>query len=73
MERNQEQRELVTATLARKGVKFVSRNQGRHLIVEGEIDVVDFWPGTGKWIARDEDNTCGFGVKKLLSYLGVNK
>lgn len=40
-----------------------------HLIVTGSgWELVDFWPGTGKWIARDTKRK-GRGVFNLLKYI----
>jgi len=51
-------------------VQYQNRNGGAHLIVSHNDRVVDFWPGTGKWMARDFD-VSGRGVFPLLKYLGV--
>lgn len=50
--------------LASRGIAFESRNEGAHLIVKGRDCVIDFWPGTGKYIARDGRK--GRGVRNLL-------
>lgn len=70
-ERNYENRVAAVKELKKKEVEFTEHNEGRHLLVTGVVDVVDFWPGTGKWIARDVCKTRGCGVDKLLAYLGV--
>ena len=53
--------------LANSGISFESKNGGAHLIVEGRSCLIDFWPGTGKWNARDGKR--GFGVKNLIVYI----
>ena len=52
------------------GIKYDSKNIGSHLIVTGPECKVDFWPGTGRWNARNGDY--GFGVKKLIKYIKGN-
>ena len=47
-----------------KGIKFVSKNGGAHLIVDGFECVIDFWPGTGKYIVRT--GPTGRGVFNLI-------
>ena len=49
------------------GIGFVSKNNGAHLIVEGAGRVIDFWPGTGKWIERG--GAKGRGVRPLIAYI----
>ncbi len=52
------------------GINYESKNIGSHLIVTGPECKVDFWPGTGRWNARNGDY--GFGVKKLIKYIKGN-
>ena len=54
--------------LTERGISFTSKNSGAHLIVEYTDGLIDFWPGTGRWIARSGKK--GFGVKNLLNYMG---
>ena len=49
------------------GVKYESKNGGFHLIVIAPECKIDFWPGTGRWNARN--GVYGFGVKKLIKYI----
>lgn len=56
-------------TLTKAGVIFEEKNNGAHLIVEGNDCFIDYWPGTGKWITRKGEK--GFGVRNLLSHLGI--
>lgn len=53
-----------TNLLNENGVRFVSKNNGQHLIVDGTHSIIDFWPATGKFIERGGDT--GRGVKNLL-------
>jgi len=49
------------------GIIFTSNNGGAHLAVKGRNYIIDFWPGTGKYIGRG--GCCeGRGVKNLLKY-----
>jgi len=52
------------AYLERFLIPFEIKNNGAHLIVEGSKGFIDYWPGTGKWIART--GIKGFGVKALI-------
>lgn len=47
------------------GINFESKNFGAHLIVE---NIIDFWPGTGKFIDR-RNKFKGRGVRNLLKQL----
>ncbi len=56
------------AYLKCRGIPFIPKNHGAHLIVTYAQQTVDFWPGTGKWIVRG----CGHearGVRRLVQYL----
>ena len=55
--------------LTKRGIAFVVKNNGAHLIVQGRRSTIDFWPGTGLWIDRDT-NTTGRGVQKLITFIG---
>lgn len=46
------------------GIEFDSKNDGAHLIVKGNGVIVDFWPGTGKYIPRG--GKAGRGVFNLI-------
>lgn len=65
-EKRSDNRENSAALLTEHGISFKTRNNGAHLIVEGRDGCIDFWPGTGKFIARDGRNGRGvFNVIKL--------
>lgn len=53
------------------GVKFESKNLGAHLIVSHDGHVIDFWPGTGKFIPRRAGDKTGRGVFNLLRRIGA--
>lgn len=67
-EKRASNRENSADYLAQRGIPFVSKNAGAHLIVEGSECFIDFWPGTGKWHSRNGDK--GFGVRNLVTYIG---
>lgn len=54
-----------TELLSENRIGFESKNFGAHLIVEGMKGKVDFWPSTGKWIARS--GNYGRGIKSLIN------
>ena len=64
-------RENAPRLLKEAGITFDVYNSGAHLIVGHGDVVVDFWPGTGLWIPRTE-NTRGYGVHNLISYMEKN-
>lgn len=70
MDRRANNRENSASILEEKGIKFERKNMGAHLIVHGQVIVVDFWPGTGKWIVRGTGKT-GRGVFNLLKLPGL--
>jgi hypothetical protein len=57
--------------LAEAGIGFTTHNNGLHLIVDHNEKVVDFWPTTGRWIARGGKE--GWGVKGLIEFLEGKK
>ncbi len=70
--KRRDNRAFSTDLLREHGIPFVSRNMGAHLIVTYKEKVVDFWPGTGRFIIRGE-HTKQRGVRVLLKVLGVAK
>lgn len=63
-ERRKHNRDNSAALLLERGVEFETRNDGVHLIVKGRDCLIDFWPGTGKYITRNGKQ--GRGVHSLL-------
>jgi hypothetical protein len=57
--------------LRERGVDFVTRNDGAHLIVQFGTATADFWPGTGKYRVRPDGKYLR-GVFNLLKDLGVD-
>ena len=56
--------------LLKNGITFTSHNNDAHLIVEGPDCYIDYWPGTGKWNARNGHK--GFSLSKLIEYCKRN-
>jgi len=59
--------------LDRADVKYEVRNEGAHLIVDTcgthpNQTAVDFWPGTGLWIRRDNHHRQR-GVHSLIKFI----
>ena len=57
-------REKSAEILSEHGIEFEVKNGGAHIIVKGVDCLIDFWPGTGKFITRNGD--LGRGVRNLL-------
>lgn len=53
------------------GIKFETKNAGAHLIVQGNDELIDFWPGTGRWMVRR--GKTGFGVNNLIKLIEKQK
>jgi hypothetical protein len=68
-EKRADNREASAAILSRAGIVFESKNNDAHLIVLAGAMVVDFWPGTGKWIVRGGSSMPHRGVRKLVEYV----
>lgn len=67
-------REQSTKLLTEHNIVFESKNDGAHLIIKRDYGqaTIDFWPGTGKWIARSKHRPIrNRGVHSLLKFLGV--
>lgn len=57
-------REHAAYLLTQAGIPFESKNEGAHLIVQGREVIIDFWPGTGKFITRA--GKTGRGVRHVM-------
>lgn len=68
-EKRADNRENSAQYLENRGIPFVEKNGGAHLIVEGDEGYIDFWPGTGRW--RTRNGRKGFGVRKLVEYINA--
>lgn len=60
-----------TQLLIDSGVSFQSKNNGAHLIVQGEFSRIDFWPATGKFVELGGDH--GRGVRNLLKLCKIKQ
>jgi hypothetical protein len=67
-EKRAENRVSSAEILNQHSIKFQSKNCGAHLIVRHNGHNVNFWPGTGKWIACNSDND-GRGVYGLIKLI----
>ena len=69
-EKKASNRESSANRLDEIGIPYVSKNGGAHLIVSiygvdtKKQQIIDFWPGTGKWIVRSGEK--GRGIRSLL-------
>lgn len=61
--------EYSTELVKKHGILLESYNGGAHLVVDAGDTFVDFWPSTGRWIARNGKH--GRGVRKLLKFCGI--
>jgi len=55
--------------LERELIPFEIKNNGVHLVVEGNKGFIDYWPGTGRWISRS--GIKGFGVRNLINAIKI--
>ena len=69
--RRENNREYSPKILEKEGIKFDVKNWGAHLVVHGNNETIDFWPGTGKWIVRG--GKTARGVFPLIKYIKRNK
>lgn len=71
-EKRANNRALGYEALRERGYQFKTCNGGAHLVVSASHGVViDFWPGTGKWIARAEHGgraMRGHGLGNLMRH-----
>ncbi len=67
-EKRASNRDASPKLLADAGIKFSVRNGDAHLIVEAPTGLIDFWPGTGKWIVRGAKRN-GRGVRGLIKFI----
>lgn len=62
-------RDFAANELRKHGIEFKSMHLGSLLIIEHNQKVVDYWPGTGRWSNRAGGK--GFGIRNLISHLGI--
>jgi hypothetical protein len=51
-----------------KQLFFETHNDGAHLVVHTDLGLIDFWPGTGKFIPRD-GRPQGVGLADLMTLI----
>jgi len=57
-----------TKLLIDNGIKFKSKYNGTYLIVDGIAGNIEFWPGTGKYKAKNGEHGRGvFNLMKLCN------
>lgn len=60
--------------LWRHSIKFAAANDELHFMISHQCKRIDFWPTTGKWIARGYRDVAGRGLNTLLEYMeGMTK
>ena len=67
-ERRASHRDHAPKALNEAGIRFDSHNAGAHLVVYGKWMTVDFWPGTGLFIARGSHRKHR-GLKNLIEMI----
>lgn len=56
-------------------IDFESLNNGAHLRITQNHVIIDYWPGTGRWVVQSIDGepviptTYRFGINALLKYI----
>ena len=71
-EKRERNRESSPKILRQHDIEFEEKNMGAHLIVKHNGYVIDFWPGTGKWIDRATSKHRR-GVYGLMRHIGAEK
>ena len=62
-------KEFSTVLLDKMGIDYESKNNGIHLIVFNDLETIDFYPSTGRWLVRGGKTSRG--VMKMLDYMQV--
>lgn len=69
VERRAKNRTSSAELLQANGISYTTNNGGVHLIITHAGQVVDFWPGTGRWRTRTTPVIDHRGVFTLIQYL----
>ena len=69
VERRAKNRTSSAELLQAEGISYTTNNGGVHLIVAHGEQIVDFWPGTGRWRTRTTPIVDRRGVFDLIKYL----
>lgn len=64
-------RSLAQEILESAGINFEIKNNGLHYIITTDTDIIDFWPGTEKFIPRITKQS-GKGIYTLIKYIKKN-
>lgn len=65
---NQNKTQAAQSRLAVEQIDFDVHNNGIHLIVtDFKGNLIDFWPTTGKWMARKGESSVG--LNNLIRYI----
>ena len=73
-------RDFALITLTENGIEFKTGNAGSHIIIDNEYELIDFWPGRGRWQVRDKftyfcakkgTTHAGSGLHSLMQYLST--
>ncbi|GAG54683.1 unnamed protein product [marine sediment metagenome] len=59
-----------TDKLDELGIKYESKNDGAHLVVEGTYSKIDFWPSTGKFYIRKAKGYAR-GINNLIKHCSI--
>lgn len=60
--------EKSTQILRDKGIEFVSKNGGAHLIIDSNNGRINFWPSTGLWTVNGSKKE-GRGVFTMIKFI----
>lgn len=60
-EKRASNRESSLMLIHKSGAAYTSHNAGAHIVISCAHGIIDFWPGTGKYITRQWKN--GFSIK----------
>lgn len=69
-------RESSLMLIHKSGAGYTSHNAGAHIVVTCAHGIIDFWPGTGKYITRKWKNgftLTGRGVRDVLQLIEASK
>lgn len=68
-ERKERNRVNALKVLGEENIKYESKNDGVHFVVDGPHGLIDYWPTTGKWVERAVAGLAGRGVSSLVNHV----
>ena len=71
--KRRERLKVNTGKLVKLNIKFDSRNNGLHLIINHNGKIIDFYPSTGLWWQRHNPKAKNRGIDNLLKCIEANK